>query len=132
VLRVFLLRLAGLGLFGQPLRQSWLGVLAQQLLALLVGGMVQPRPTAAVPAPLAAGIATWPDNPVRLRAGTPSASGFGLTYYGCCDATWGFLPARFWLVLAAALSAFGSLLLWQAGDPKLAVWYLFCAGNVIS
>ncbi len=119
VLRVFLLRLAGLGLFAS-LAGSLLGVLAQQLLALLVGDWFSlglPPPS---PAPLAAGIAT----------GLVTLFGFALapllrlgsvSPLRVLRRDLGLPPASFWLTLGAALLAFGSLMVWQAGDPKLAV-----------
>jgi putative ABC transport system permease protein len=119
VLQVFLVRLAGLGL-AASLAGSLLGLLAQHLLALLVGDWFSMRLPPPSLAPLPAGIAT----------GLVTLFGFALapvlrlgqvSPLRVLRRDLGLPPARFWLVLALAALAFGSLMFWQAGDTRLAL-----------
>jgi len=119
VLQVFLLRLTGLGL-AASLAGSLLGLLAQHLLAMLVGdwfSMSLPPPSLA---PLPAGIAT----------GLVTLFGFALapvlrlgevSPLRVLRRDLGLPPARFWLVLGLAVLAFSSLMFWQASDSRLAL-----------
>ncbi len=122
VLQVFLLRLLGIALLASVVG-ALLGLLVQNLLASLVGDWFNTRLPVPSALPLVSGIGT----------GLITLSGFALapllrlgsvSPLRVLRRDLGLAPPRFWLVLLTAVGALASLMIWQAGDTRMALLIL--------
>lgn len=129
VLQVFILRILWLALLASAVGLT-LGFLAQGFLAALLAQWFP----GTLPLP-----SLWPGF-TGLGVGVVTALGFGLPALlrigqvpplRVLRRDLGAPPPAMWLALVLALTALGGLLLWQAGDVRLAAWVLGGAGLTV-
>lgn len=126
VLQVFLLRLSALGVVA-GVAGSLLGLLAQHLLALLIGEWLTLQLPPPSLAPLVAGIATAAITLVGFAL-APALRLGQVSPLRVLRRDLGLPPVRFWAVIATALGALSLLLVWQAGDRQLALRVIVGSG----